>query len=99
MKVAQMERSGLAALVDLAEGSGMIQLESALEARVTEDCLSLFNVDRSMRKTVKSKLLQLFNLDPVTEKPQSYVSLVDMGMIWWQATPTPEDHEGKKRDG
>ena len=40
-KVAQMERSGLATLVDLAEGSGMLQLESALERRVTEECLSL----------------------------------------------------------
>ena len=53
MKVAHMERSGLAALVDLAEGSGMIQLESALERRVTRDCLSLYNVDGSMCKTVK----------------------------------------------
>ncbi|KAJ4921706.1 hypothetical protein JOQ06_002006 [Pogonophryne albipinna] len=43
MKVAQMERSGLAALVDLAEGSVLIQLESALEGRVTEECLSLYN--------------------------------------------------------
>ncbi|KAK5912134.1 hypothetical protein CesoFtcFv8_002035 [Champsocephalus esox] len=51
MKVAQMERSGLAALVDLAEGSGLIQLESTLEGRVTEECLSLYNVDGSMRKT------------------------------------------------
>ena len=39
----------------------MIQLELALERRVTEECLSLYNVDGSMRKTVKSKLLQLFN--------------------------------------
>ena len=53
MKVAHMERSGLAALVDLAEGSGMIQLESALERRVTQECLSLYNVDGSMCKTVK----------------------------------------------
>ena len=43
MKVAQMERSGLAALLELAEGSGMIQLESALHGRVTEECLSLYN--------------------------------------------------------
>ena len=68
MKVAQMERSGLAALVDLAQESGMIQLESALERRVTEECLSMYNVDGSMRKTSKSKLLQLFDLDPVPEK-------------------------------
>ena len=49
MQVAHMERSGLAALVDLAEGSGMIQLESALDRRVTEECLSLFNVDGCAR--------------------------------------------------
>ena len=98
MKVAQMERSGLAALVDLAEGSGLIQLESALEGRVTEECLSL-NVDGSMRKTVKSKLLELFNLDPVIDDPRDHCSLVDMGLIWRLATPTPEDREARKHDG
>ena len=36
-----MERWGLAALVDLVEGSGVIKLESALEDKVTEECLSL----------------------------------------------------------
>ncbi|KAJ4927219.1 hypothetical protein JOQ06_014954, partial [Pogonophryne albipinna] len=98
MKVAQMERScppGHTALVDLAEGSGLIQLESALEGRVTEECLSLYNVDGS----VKSKLLELFNLDPVIEDPQDHCSLVDMGLIWRLATPTPEDREARKRDG
>lgn len=99
MQVAHMERSELAALVDLAEGSGMIQLESALVRRVTEDCLSLFNVDGSMRKTVKSKLLGLFSLEPVPKVPQNHVSLVDMDLIWRLATPTPEDREAKKRDG
>jgi hypothetical protein len=44
MNVAQVERSGLAALVELAERSGMLRLESALERRVTEECLSLYNV-------------------------------------------------------
>ena len=99
MKVAQMERWGLTALLDLVEGSGMIQLESVLESRVTEECLSLYNVDGSMRKTGKSKLLELFNLDPVDEEPRDHVSLVDMGMIWRLATPTPEDREARKRDG
>ena len=42
MKVAQMERSGLMALVDPAEGSGMIQLESALEGR-GEGLMSAFH--------------------------------------------------------
>ena len=79
MKVAQMERWGLAALEDLVKGSCMIQLESALERRVTEECLSLYNVDGSMRKSVKSKLLELFNLDPVDEEPRDHVSLGTWG--------------------
>ena len=99
MKVAHMERLGMAALVDLADGLGVINLESALEGRVTEECLSLYNVDGSMRKTVKSKLLEHFDLEPVEEVPQEYVGLVDMGLIWRLATPTPEDRETKKRDG
>ncbi len=52
-----------------------------------------------MRNTAKSNLLQLFNLDPVVEKPSDYVSLVDMGLIWRLATPTPEDREARKLDG
>lgn len=51
-----MEKSGLAALADLVEGSGMFKLEEVLEGRVTEECLSLYNVDGSIRKTMKSKL-------------------------------------------
>ncbi|MCP3890082.1 MAG: hypothetical protein GY702_14610 [Desulfobulbaceae bacterium] len=81
MKVAQMERSGLVALVALVEESGMLQLEEALDGRVTEECLSVYNVDESMRKTAKSKLLDLFNLDPVAEQPRHHISLVDMGLI------------------
>ena len=99
MKVAQMERSGLAALVELVEGSGIIQLESDYERRVTQECLSLYNVDGSMRKTAKSKLLEVFSLEPVDEEPQDHVSLVDMGLIWRLATPTPDDREARKRDG
>ena len=99
MKVAQMERSGLVALVELVEGSGMLQLEEALDGRVTEECLSVYNVDGSMRKTAKSKLLDLFNLDPVAERPRHHISLVDMGLIWRLATPTPIDREERKRDG
>ena len=92
MKVAQMEKSGLAALVDL-------ELEAALERRVTEECLSIYNVDGSMRKTAKSKLLDLFCLKAVDKNITDYVSVVDMGLIWRLATPTPLDYEARKRDG
>ena len=99
MTVTQMERSGLAALLDLADGSGIVKLETALERRVTEECLSMYNVDGSMGKTCKSKLLHLFNQDPFPEKPRDHISLVDMGLIWRLVTPTPEDREATKMDG
>ena len=52
-----------------------------------------------MHKTAKSRLLDLFNLDPIAEKPPDNVSLVDMGLIWRLAIPTPDDREARKRDG
>ena len=99
LKVAQVERQGLTALLDLAEKTGVLTLERALEGRVTEECLSMYNVDGSMRKTVKSTMLEQFNLDLITEELEDHISLVDMGMIWHLATPTPEDREARKRDG
>ena len=81
MMVIQVEKSGLTTLVDLAEGSGMIHLESVLEVRVTDECLSLYSIDESMHKTVKNKLFELFNLNPVIEEPRDQVSLVDMELI------------------
>ena len=52
-----------------------------------------------MRITAKSKLLDLLNLDPIAEKPRDHVSLVDMGLIWRLAIPTPDDREASKQDG
>lgn len=48
---------------------------------------------------MKSKLLELFTLEPVPEEPLNHVSLVDMCLIWRLATPTPEDREARKPDG
>lgn len=48
---------------------------------------------------LKSKLLELFSLEPVPEVPQNHVNFVDMGLIWRLATPTPEDREDRNRDG
>ena len=52
-----------------------------------------------MRKTCIIKLLQLFSMEPVTEIPQDYISLVVMGLIRWLATPTLEDREASRRNG
>jgi len=99
MQVAQMEKSGLAALLALVEESEIIDLETALNRCVTEECLPLYNVDGSMRKTSKSKLLELFKLDPVPDMPQDHASLMDMGLIWRIATPTSDDREARRCDG
>ena len=95
----QMESAGLAAVIELAEGTGALTLEHILEHRVTDECLSLYNVDGSMRKTTKCKLLDYFNLQPVQYRITQYASIVDMGLIWRLATPTADDREKKRRDG
>ena len=94
-----MERTGLAALIEILEGSGVIVRLYFNSGRITEECLSVYNVDGSMQKNVKSNLLDLFNLDPIGENPNEYISLVDMGFIWHLATPSSKDCESKKRDG
>ena len=50
LKVAHMERQALTALVYLAERTGELALESALEGRVTEECISMYNINGSMQK-------------------------------------------------
>lgn len=45
-----------------------------------------------MRKIVKSQFSEWFKPDPVDEKAQHYVSLLDM-VICCLATPTHEDYE------
>ena len=49
-----------------------------------------------MWNTVKSKLLGQFDLDPITDELQHYISLLDMHMIWHLTTPTPEDRGAMK---
>ncbi|KAG1648975.1 hypothetical protein GQR58_029417 [Nymphon striatum] len=94
---AQMESAGLAAVIELAEGTGALTLEEIMENRVTEECLSIFNVDGSLRHTAKSKLFEHLNLQPTADKPAIYSSLIDMSMLFRLATPA--DREKKKQDG
>ena len=43
-----MERTRQASVLQFVEGTGRVTLEQILEYRVTEECLSLFNVDGSL---------------------------------------------------
>ena len=92
---AQMEGAGLASVIELLRQ----KKPDIFKNRVTEECLSIFNVDGSFRRTAKCKLLENMNLQPTTDKPEVYYSLTDMSMLFRLATSTIEDREKKKRDG
>ena len=95
----EMERRALAMVIDCAEKNDLIALETVLENRISDECLTMFNADGSMRKTAKSKLRQSFSTEPLLNKPSTYISLVDMGLIWRLASPTSDDRDIKKRSG
>ena len=95
VKQAEMESKALASVVNLVDVSGLISLTDVMKYRITGECLTLFNVNGSFRKTQKSKLRQKMVQEP-TAVP-SYTALVDMGMIWRLASPTMDDRE--KPDG
>ncbi|XP_028404399.1 uncharacterized protein LOC114527028 [Dendronephthya gigantea] len=91
----EMENQALASVVNLVDVSGLISLCDVMKYRITEECLTLFHVNGTFRKTQKSKILQKLIERPVTLT--SYTALIDMGMIWRLATPTAEERD--KADG
>ena len=65
---AQMEGAGLASVIELLRQ----KKPDIFKNRVTEECLSIFNVDGSFRHTSKHKLLEHMNLQPTTDKLEVY---------------------------
>ena len=57
-KTEEMEHKALASVVGLIEHSGALKLEDVLQHQVTSECLSIFNVNGTIRKAQKSKLQQ-----------------------------------------
>ena len=91
-----MESKAIASVLEIVEKSGSLKLEDILEHRVTDECLSIFNVNGTTRKVQKSKLQEKLTMTPIPE-PNIYTSIIDMGLIWRLAAPTNEDRE--KGDG
>ena len=89
-----MESRTLASVVNLVDVSGLL-LPELMKHRASEECLTLFNTNGTFRNTQKSKHLQKLALQLLDVN--SYVALVDMGMMWRLATPTAE--ERVKSDG
>ena len=77
-----MERPGLASLLEFADDTGEVNLESVLNYRITQESLSMFCVDGTMHKASKCPLLGFFKLDTLDREPDEYISIVDMGLIW-----------------
>jgi len=90
MRAPEMEQNALRTVINLVEDSQLVNLSELLEHHVIDECLALFNCNGTYRKTQKSKLIQKLFLQPVSLQ-ESYTALVDMGMIWRMATPSPED--------
>ena len=90
-----MESKALASVINLVGNSG-IHLEEVFKFQITQECLSIFNVNGTFRKVQKSKLVQCLNLDNVNW-PNSYIALIDMGMVLRQAIPSSDDRA--KLDG
>ena len=95
-KADEMECRALASVVGLVETTGAFKLEEVLQHRVTEECLPIFNVNGTFRKTQKSQLQQIMDMVTVPE-PDVYTSIVEMGLMWRLTMPTAEDRE--KQDG
>lgn len=83
-----MERTGVAALIEILEGSGVIVLEVVLNGRIAEECLqvSIYCLMGQCDEKLSRANYQIY-------------SIYSMGFIWHLATPTPEDCESKKQDG
>ena len=63
-----MESVGLAAIIQVVEKSGLIDLVEVLQYRITEESLSVFNANGSFRKVQKSKLIQKLKLLPINSE-------------------------------
>lgn len=79
-------------MIDLVEVSKLVHLPELLEHRVVEECVAMFNSNGTYRKTQKSKLIRKLHLQSI-DLQESYIALIDMGMVWRMATPSAEDRQ------
>lgn len=92
-----MENKTMSAVTGLVEGSCAVEVADIMNYRLTDENLSIFNVNGIVRKVQKSKLLEKYDLTVTESVPNKCTDLADMGFIWRLAIPTEEDR--KKSDG
>ena len=88
-----MENSAISRVISQYCGTD-ITLDSILKNRVTNESLSLFNLNVTMVKTQTSKLLHTFTFVPLDNfDMQDYTTVVDMRFFWGLCIPSIEDKE------
>ena len=92
-KTAQMENDVVSRVISEYCGTDVMLID-ILENRVTDECLAVFNMNGTIVKTQKSKLLQSFVFAPLDFTDlQNYTAVVDIGFFWRLCMPTAEDRE------
>ena len=87
----EMEAKALVATLDLIMKDNQELLRKVFEYRITENCLSIFNSNGSTRKCQKSKIVQEMEFKSLSLP--TYITIVDMGLIWRLSTPSTADRE------
>ena len=77
------------AVLELIEKEEGRSLDAIFDHRITDQCLPIFNVNGTLRKCQKSKLIEMLNF--VEIHPKNYTAIVDMGFVWRLAIPRNED--------
>ena len=85
-----MENRAMASVIEMAEKyNEKFVLADVMEYRVTDECLTIFNINGTLRKTQKSKQLEVLHLESLTP-PTEYTAIVNMGFIWRLSLPSAE---------
>ena len=80
-----MENKAMVSLLNIAESA--INLEEVMKHPVTPVSLPLFNLNGTLRKTVKAKLVDCFKLEQIETGYSRVIAVIDMGLLWRVCIP------------
>ena len=73
-KIDAMENKAMASVMWLAEtGEEKFTLAEVMEYRVTDECLPIFNINGTMKKVYKSKMIEKLHTEPMKAFPDKYI--------------------------
>ena len=90
-----METQAAMNIIDLYMKDKKSSQESIFQYRLTDECLSIFNENGTIRKCQKSKLVDVLQFKEA--EVRNYICLIDMSFIWRKALPKSDEYN--KPDG